>query len=176
MKLSKLITIAVAFFLLLLTFSCASSNNNSKYAKRHLPAGSNIALIIDAPESAKNIIITKFMTAGFAVKSINLTELNQNKKNVKDTPISNNTGAALKMDIYMLEAGKAEAIAEMKDKLGVNYLVVMELNDWEKTSWARVIDLRNNELIWLENYTTNYKDNVSSLTDYFIAGMTGRNK
>lgn len=171
-KQGKYIIKAVALSLALLMLSCVSSGKNSvKYAKRYLPTGSNIALVINAPETAKNMVVTTFMNAGFAVKSVNV--MDAESFTYFEAKATGKKKVTFKLDLYSLEANKAEALSGMKAKLGVNYLVIMELKDWQKTSWARVIDLQTYELIWVENFPTRYNDNIGSLTNYFITSMTG---
>ena len=77
-----------------------------------------------------------------------------------------------KLHIYDFEINKAQLLSEIKSKWDVDYLVLMDLKDWKSVSWARIINLKNYEVMWLENYPTGYKDNVETIMDHFINSMT----
>jgi hypothetical protein len=76
------------------------------------------------------------------------------------------------LHIYNYELSKAEAISDMRTKYGAQYLILMELKDWQKVSWARAIDLTNMEVIWVENYPAQYKDTLETVVDHFIVSMS----
>jgi hypothetical protein len=78
-----------------------------------------------------------------------------------------------KLSIYNYEMQKAETLGEMKDRHNVRYLVLFELNDWERVSWGRAIDLTSYELVWVENYPARYRDNLESIVDHFIDSLAG---
>ncbi|HOQ11672.1 MAG TPA: hypothetical protein PK104_04850 [Spirochaetota bacterium] len=56
----------------------------------------------------------------------------------------------------------------------MDYLILLDLKEWEKVSWARVINLRNLEVEFVENYPTAYTDNIESIVNHFIANITGK--
>jgi len=168
--------------------ACASSRKAVSYTKRNIPAAASVAIIIDSPNDLKNIILSRFLKKGFRVQAVNAADLYSMRDifDVRDLKRISYTGSdsiiasekafnnIFKLHLYNYEVHKAEMLGDMRKQWGVQYLVLLQLRDWEDTSWARVIDLGSNELIWLENYPTRYSDNLESVVDHFIAGMTGK--
>jgi len=170
--------------------AACSTKKSVKYRKKRISPQSSIAVIINYPDNLKNVVMIKFMKKGFNVKAVNASDFYsiEDVFDIKDLhKMAYNTSSAdslaamektynniYKLHIYNFEINKAKILSEMRDKWGVDYLVLLDLQDWENTSWGRLIDLRSNEILWIENYSTKYKDNIESITDYFITSMTGR--
>jgi hypothetical protein len=79
-----------------------------------------------------------------------------------------------KLHIYNFEANKAEILNELKTKWRVQYLILLDLKDWQDISWGRAINLNTYQLIWVENYPTSEIDNIETLTEHFIQSMSKR--
>jgi len=176
---------------LLVQISC-SSKKTIRSIKTPIAKKSNIAVIIDSSNNIKNVVMTKFMSNGFNVKAINVSDLYDRndifdikdfKEMAKKSPgkkennllsIEKTYENVSKLHIYNFEANKAEYLNKIRDTWKVRYLVLLDLKDWENVSWGRVIDLKNYEVIWIENYPTKYSDNIESIVDHFIKSMTKR--
>ena len=172
--------------------SCSSAKKSVKYSKKNLPSSSSIAVIVDSKNNLKNAILAKFMSKGFSVKALNASDLYQysdifdikDLKKLSYSASASEAGSLLamqksydniyKLHFYNFEINKAELLGEMKDKWGVDYLIILDLKDWENVSWGRVVDLRSYEIVWLENYPTKYSDDIDSVMDHFITSMTGK--
>lgn len=79
-----------------------------------------------------------------------------------------------KLHVYNFELSKAEYLKQIKTEWDVEYIVLLDLKNWEKVSWARVINLKNFELDFIENYPTAYNDNIETITNHFIKNITGK--
>ncbi len=187
----KNILACIAMISLIMTLSCSGTKKNIKYSKRQLPASSSVAVIIDSNNNLKNAVMAKFLTKGFSVKAINASDLYQysdvfdikDLKKLSYSASASEAGSLLamqksynniyKLHFYNFEINKAELLGEMRNKGGVDYLVLLDLKDWEKVSWGRIIDLKSYDIVWLENYPTRYSDDVDSIMDHFIKSMTG---
>lgn len=173
---------------LIIIFSSCSATKTVKYSKRKLPTRSNIAVIIDTPQNLKNVVLGKFISKNFTVKAFNASDLysidqifdiSDMKKVSHNTDVNSSIlsmektyNNIYKLHLYNFEINKAEILNEIKNKWGVQYLVVLDLKNWEEVSWGRVIDLNSYEIIWLENYPSKYSDNIETIIDHFIASMT----
>ncbi|HOO72901.1 MAG TPA: hypothetical protein PK926_14185 [Spirochaetota bacterium] len=180
-------TLIIIAAVLFASVSC-SSKKAVKYTRDTLPPKANIAVIIDVPNNLKNVVLAKFLEKGFSVKAMNASDMYSMSeifdiKDMKRLSYSSSADNSLlsmektynniyKLHIYDFEINKAQLLSEIKSKWDVDYLVLMDLKDWKSVSWARIINLKNYEVMWLENYPTGYKDNVETIMDHFINSMT----
>ncbi len=170
-----------------LLFSC-SSQRGLFYSKSKLPLGAKIAVIIDSPNNIKNATLIAFMKKGFNVKAFNasdlysmdelfdITDLKRISYDISNENLPALSGAfnnAYKLHIYNFELNKAEFLNKIKKEWRVNYLILLDLKQWESVSWARVINLRNLNLEYIENYPTKYSDNIESIVNHFIKNISG---
>lgn len=175
--------------LAVITVSC-STKKGVKFSSKPIPMISNIAVIIDCPNNVKNIILGKFMIKGFTVKAVNASDTYtlSDIYDIKDFKRASNIvqddnslmslektyNNIFKLHLYNYELNKAEMLTEIRNKWDVQYLIILDLKDWQKVSWGRAIDLKTFEIVWIENYPTGYKDNLETIIDYFINSMTAR--
>ncbi len=183
--------IIVFIFSCAFIFSSCASKRPVMYSKIKMSSNSSIAVIIDCPNNAKNVVLTEFMKKRFKVKAINASDLYTlsdvydikdfkkvaNKSSLRDIEalmsMEKTYDNLYKLHVYNFEVNKAEILKEMRDKWDVNYLIILDLKDWEKVSWGRAIDLNTYELVWIENYPTKYNDNVETIVSHFISSITG---
>ncbi len=186
LKSSRFIILCVAV-LAVLDISCAS-RRAVRYNLYPLQPASSIAVIVDSPNGIKNVVLAQFMKSGFRVKAFNAGDfytLNDvyDLKDFKRISYYSGSDTSLismeksfnniyKLHVYNFELNKAETLDEIRTKFNVNYLVLLDLKDWEQVSWGRAIDLRSQELIWIENYPTKYGDTVETVVNHFIDSMT----
>ncbi len=188
-KRARILTIC-ALALLTAAGACAQKKM-VKFSKQKVAPGSNVVIIIDCPTNIQNVVLAKFMAKDYRVKAFNASDLytmkdvfdiRDFKKLARKSPLGKddlliNAQKAhdnlYKLSIYNYEMQKAETLGEMKDKHNVRYLILLELNDWERVSWGRAIDLASYELVWVENYPTRYRDNLESIVDHFIDSLAG---
>jgi hypothetical protein len=159
--------------------------------KVYVTPGSRIIVIVNHSNNIKNVIMAQFMNKNFSVKAFNASDLytiddiydiKDFKKVAYMQPLKNDEMISFekaveniyKLHIYNYELQKAEALTDMRTKYGAQFLVLMELKDWQKVSWARAIDLTNMEVVWVENYPAQYKDTLESIIDHFIVSMSGQ--
>jgi len=177
---------------LIFALSCSSTKKAVKFNKKGIQANSSIAVVIDSKSNLKNVVLVKFLAKGFNVKAFNATDMYQMSdiydiKDLKKLSYSSTADEAssllsmqksysnlYKLHFYNYEISKAELLTEIKGKWGVDYLVVLDLKDWEEVSWGRVIDLRTYDIVWLENYPNQYGDNIETIMDHFIESMIGK--
>ncbi|MDR3237965.1 MAG: hypothetical protein LBT84_05630 [Spirochaetia bacterium] len=143
--------------------SCGDGKN-IRHSQKNLPRKAGIAIIVNASEKEREDIQNKFILAGFSVKAIG--DLNQNK----GAQPKNLHSDTFKIDTYNLEINKAAALHDIRNKLGANYLVIIKLQK-RGMSWGRIIDLRTDELIWIENYAVQIGDDENSIINHFISAM-----
>ncbi len=175
--------LSASFFL-----SC-STQKGLMYSSSTVPAGSRIAVIIDSPNNIKNAVLVSFMKKGFRVKAFNSSDLYTQREifDISDLKrisyeIDNDSLPTLektyenayKLHIYNFELNKAEYLNKIRTQWDVEYLILLDLKDWESVSWARVINLRTLDLNFIENYPTKYSDNLESIVNHFIASISGR--
>jgi hypothetical protein len=188
-KRARILTVC-ALALALAAAGCAHKKS-VKFSKQKVAPGSNVVIIIDCPTNIQNVVLAKFMARDYRVKAFNASDLYtmkevfdvrdfkklaQNSSLGKDDLLINAQKAhdnLYKLSVYNYEMQKAETLGEMKDKHNVRYLILLELNDWERVSWGRAIDLAGYELVWVENYPTRYRDNLESIIDHFIESLAG---
>jgi hypothetical protein len=167
--------------------SCAGKS--VKYLSRPIPLNSGVAVIIDAPQKIKNAVFATFLSRGLSVKAVNASDfysLNDvfDIRDFKKVSYVGQDSSFLslektynnlyKMHYYNFEVNKAEILADMRNKWNVQYLVLLELKPFPHTSWGRAIDLKTNDIVWIENYHTSGGDNVEAIVDRFINSMTGK--
>lgn len=162
-----------------------------RYSKQKIAPGAGVVIVVDCPTNIQNVVLAKFMAKDFRVKAFNASDvyamrdvydIRDFKKIASESSLEE--GGSLftaqkahdnlyKLTIYNYEMQKAETLGEMKDRYNVRYLILLELNDWERVSWGRAIDLASYELVWVENYPTRYRDNLESIIDHFIDSLSG---
>lgn len=193
-KMKKICVITSA---LLLIISCKTAMKDSSYLQKPIPSGSNVGIIIDAPNSLKNVVIAKFMSKGYNVKAINASDIytlsnhfdvNDFKKiayrdsfpvlrqeeNLPATDAQKVYDSIFKLHVYNYELSKADTLRQIREKWDVKYLLILEMANWEKYSWGRAIDLSSLDVMWVDNRSTRYNDSVESLTDHVIASISGK--
>jgi hypothetical protein len=180
--------IAIAALLILALSPLLSCTKNLRYATRTVPRGAGVAIIIDAKNKVKNVVLARFMASGYTVKAINASDFYSMNEvfDIRDFKKMSYIGQdnflslektfnnLYKMHFYNFEVNKAEILADMKNKWNVQYLIILSIKDWQGTSWGRAIDLRTNEIIWIENKRTGLADNIEKIVNHFIKSMGGR--
>lgn len=181
------------FFLLALILifqvSC-STKKTVKYSASPIPKSANLAIIIDSSNNIKNVVLAKFLSKGFKVKAINASDLYTlsdifDIKDLKRLALSGDAADSLismektysniyKLHIYNFEINKAALLNEIKSKLNVQYIILLDIKDWEEVSWGRAINLGNYEITWLENYPAAFNDTIDTVLDHFIDSMAGK--
>ncbi|HPB80680.1 MAG TPA: hypothetical protein PK200_01450 [Spirochaetota bacterium] len=192
MKLIRYISVALVFNGVFVMLSC-SSKQPVRVLRQKVAAGSGVAVLVDGPNNIKNVVLSRFMGSNFKVVAFNAADLYAMKdvfdirdfKKVSHTVAREGDGRSLasmertfdnvyKLHVYNFEINKAETLREIRRNWNVNYLVLLELKDWEEVSWGRAINLDTFELIWVENYPARYNDDPVTIVDHFIRSMTGR--
>lgn len=184
---NKICAILVLAFTI--AFASCSAKKGVLHSNARIPASSKIGVIIDSPNNLKNVILVAFMKKGYQVKAVNASDL-YTFKDVYDVSdlkklsydISGDTVPTVektyenmyKLHVYNFELNKAQFLKQIRDEWDVEYLVVLDYKDWEKVSWARVINLRTFEIDFIENYPTGYTDNIETITNHFITGISGK--
>ena len=184
----KHLIVAVNLVLILAVAGC-STKKALKYTGKQVPRNASIAIIVDSPENLKNAVLVRFLSRGFNVKAVNASDFYSMEAvfDIEDMKRLSYNGDAersivamertvnnvYKLHVYNFELNKAEILAELRTKWDVQYLVLLELNDWEETSWIRVIDLKTYEIIAIENYPTSYNDTIETIVGHFIDTMAG---
>ncbi|HQO39729.1 MAG TPA: hypothetical protein PK986_04595 [Spirochaetota bacterium] len=179
--------------ILIIAFSIAFASCSAKKGVLHsnakIPVSSKIGIIVDSPNNLKNVVLALFMKKGYQVTAINASDL-YTFKDVYDIAdmkklsydIAGDTVPTVektyenmyKLHIYNFELNKAQFLRQIRDEWNVEYLIILDYKDWEKVSWARVINLRTFEIDFIENYPTGYTDNIETITNHFIKGISGR--
>jgi hypothetical protein len=181
----------ICILICLFSFFSCSTKRSIKFSRAYISTNSNLAVIIDCPNNAKNVVLAEFMKKKFKIKAINASDLYtlndvfdikdfksvSYKSSLKDVSalmaMEKTYDNLYKLHVYNFEINKAEILKEMKNKWDVNYLIILDLKDWRNVSWGRAIDLNSYELVWIENYPTKYSDNVESIVNHFINSITG---
>jgi hypothetical protein len=171
---------------LLITTSCGGTAGPVKYLARPVPVNSGVAIIVDAPNKVKNVIMARFLQKGFTVKAINASDfysindvfdirdfkkvsyIGQDENFLSLEKTYNNL---YKMHYYNYEVNKAEVLAEMRNKWNVQYLILIDVKG-AGGGWGRAIDLRSNDIVWIENFGA--AGGTESLVDRMIDSMTGK--
>lgn len=159
-----------------------------KYLARPIPANSGVAVIIDAPNTLKNVIMARFLARGFNVKAINASDfysmndifdIRDFKKvsyigqNENFLSLEKTYNSLYKMHFYNYEVNKAEVLADMRNRWNVQYLILLDMKDLIGC-WGRAIDLRTNDIVWIENRASSAGMSPEKLADSFIDSMTGK--
>lgn len=182
----------IKFFIITLvviySVSC-SSKKGLVYTANKIPSNAKIAVVIDYPNSLKNVVLVSFLKEGFKVKAFNASDLynmkdvydisdlkkisyNLNEQNV--STVEKTYDNIYKLHVYNFELNKAEFLKQIRNEWDVEYLLIIELKEWEKISWARVINLRTFEIDFVENYPTDYNDTIETIISHFISNITGK--
>ena len=183
---SKIFSIILASVILL---SSCSYKKGLLYSTSKLSTNSKIGVIIDSENNLKNAVLITFLKHGFKVKAVNASDLytlkdvydisdmkklSYNLADVEVSTVQKTYDNIYKLHIYNFELSKAEYLKQIRNDWDVEYLVLMDMKDWEKVSWVRVINLRTFEIDFIENYPTSYNDNIQSITEHFIKNITGK--
>lgn len=179
----------VIFFLTSIFIISCSSKKGLIYSSGKLSSNSKIAVIIDSPNNIKNAVMISFLKQGFKVKAVNSSDL-YTMKDVYDISdfkkisyrISDENASTVqkaydniyKLHIYNFELSKADYLKQIRTEWDVDYLILMDLKEWEKVSWVRVINLKTYEIDFIENYPTSYNDNIETITEHFIKNISGK--
>ncbi len=180
--------VILALSLSLALVSC-SAKKGLLYSKNKISPNAKIAVIIDSPNNIKNVVLVTFLKKGFNVKAFNaadlytmkdvydISDLKKISYNITDDNVSTvekTYDNIYKLHVYNFELSKAEFLKQIKTEWDVEYIVLLDLKEWEKVSWARVINLKTFEIDFIENYPTGYTDNIETITEHFIASITGK--
>jgi hypothetical protein len=181
------IILTIVICAIMATTSCL--RKSVKYLSRPIPPNTGVAVIINAPQNIKNVVMAQFLARGFSVKGVNAADfysLNdifdiRDFKKVSYVGQDNNFlslektyNNLYKMHYYNFEVNKAEVLADMRNKWNVQYLILLDLQPFPQTSWGRAIDLKTNDIIWIENHPTTGADTIEKIVDRFIDSMVGR--
>lgn len=183
-KKSAIVTLVIS-----IAFLSCSAKKGILHSNAKIPASSKIGVIIDSPNNLKNVVLAAFMKKGYQVKAVNASDL-YTMKDVYDISdmkklsydIAGDTVPTVektyenmyKLHVYNFELNKASFLKQIRDEWDVEYLVLLDYKEWEKVSWARVINLKTLEIDFIENYPTGYTDNIETITNHFITGISGR--
>lgn len=192
----KKFLVAALFFSMLAAAGGCSSKKSVKFVRQGMPKGSSIGVIVDSQNNVKNVILSRFLEKGFKVKAVNASDLytlNDHFSIADFTRLAYESGESpfgqdqeslstvqksydniYKLHVYSYEANKAEILSEMRSKWGLRYIVILDLKDWESTSWMRVIDLESYDIVAIENYPTRYSDGIESVIDHFIETVSAQ--
>jgi len=184
----KIIKFFISILILSVVVSC-STKKAVQFRKNSILPGNPVGIIIDANNNLKNVVLVKFLQRGYNVKAVNASDFYSMNDifDIKDLKRLSFNGKAdksivsmektynniFKLHEYNFEVNKAELLNELKDKWGIQYLILLDLKKWQKVSWGRAIDLRNNQIIWVENYPTKFTDNLETIVNHFIDSMSG---
>lgn len=183
--LTRLVLLALV---VIYTASC-STKKGLVYTASKIPSNAKIAVVLDYPNNLKNVVLVSFLQQGFKVKAFNASDLytmkdvydisdlkklsyNLDEQNV--STVEKTYDNIYKLHIYNFELNKAEFLKQIRNEWDVDYLLLIELKEWEKVSWARVINLRTLEIEFVENYPTGYNDTIETIISHFIANITGK--
>jgi hypothetical protein len=180
------ISLSILFALMVVITGC--TKKTVRYLDKPIRARSSLAIIVNTKhKQVENLILTKFMKAGYGVKAMNHSDLYTKDgiydiRDFKKISYRNPSGNAIKsmektveniykLHIYNFELNKAETLQEIRKAYNVDYLLLLDLKDWGRVSWGRAIDLRTLEIVWVENIRTKMTDNVESLIDHILISI-----
>lgn len=191
MKTVRHAAFAILLVSIVIAASCVTKQSVIGLRQRVVP-GSSVAVIVDHPNNIKNLVIARFINKSYQVTAFNASDIYEMKDvfDIKDfKKVSYNVGvkdddkslmsmersfdSIYKLHVYNFELSKAETLAKIRQKWNVNYLILMDLRDWEDVCWGRAINLETFEVVWVENYPTRYGDNPERIVDHFISSMSG---
>jgi len=182
-----IVIVIISLFLV----SC-SSKKGLIHSSSKLSPNSKIGVVIDAPNNIKNAVLITFMKQGLRVKAFNasdlyalsdvydIADLKKLSYNIADENVSTLStfektyDNIYKLHVFNFELNKAETLQQIRNSWDVDYLIVLDLKDWEHVSWARVVNLRTLDIEFIENYPTKYNDNVETIITHFAKNITGR--
>ena len=182
----------IAIVIISLFLVSCSSKKGLIHSSSKLSPNSKIGVVIDAPNNLKNAALITFMKQGFRVKAFNasdlytlsdvydIADLKKLSYNIADETVSTVStfektyDNIYKLHVYNFELNKAETLQQIRSAWDVDYLIVLDLKDWEHVSWARVVNLRTLDIEYIENYPTKYNDNVETIIAHFAKNITGR--
>lgn len=167
------------------------SYQGAYHIKQAISEGSKVAVLIEGNNEMKNAVFLEFMNAGYDVKAVNAADFYTTDdvydiKTLKTKTLSTDADdedaakrdAAFadkafnniyKLHLYNFENFKAEALDDMRKNWGSDYLILLSMTRWDEGySWARAIDLRNKNLIYVHNYTTGKSDTYQTITRNMI--------
>jgi hypothetical protein len=173
-------------------FISCSTKKGLIHTSAKLAPNSKVGVVIDSPNNLKNAVLATFMKQGLRVKAFNASDL-YTLKDIYDISdmkkLSYNTAEETvatvstyektydniyKLHVYNFELDKASTLQRIRTDWDVDFLIVLDLKDWEHVSWARVINLRTLDIEYIENYPTKYNDNVETIVAHFAKNITGR--
>lgn len=158
-----------------------------RFLARPIPVNAGIAIIIDAPNKVKNVVMARFLEKGFDVKAINASDFYSMNDvfDIRDfkkvsyigqdgdfLSLEKTYNSLYKMHFYNYEINKLEMFGEMRNKWNIQYLVLLSLHD-RGGAWGRAIDLRTNDIVWIDNRGISFGAGTG-LIDSFIDSMTGK--
>ncbi len=175
--------------------SCKSSEDYY-YLKKPIEAKSKIAVFIKGDNQVKNAVFIEFMQAGYEVKAVNASDFYTTKDvfdikdfqrvayiaNIKANSTQNTATLfdkmfdnVYKLHIYNFENSKAEIIRTMQKEWGVDYIILLSMEGWDKGySWARAIDLTTMDLVYVHNYPAQKSDSYQSIIRKMIQTIQGQ--
>ncbi len=184
----NVILIAIISFVML---SC-STKKGLIHTSAKLPSQAKVGIVIDSPNNLKNVVLVTFMKEGFRVKAFNASDL-YSMKDIFDIADMKKLSYELKeenaatvstfektydniykLHIYNFELNKASTLQQIRNDWDVDFLIVLDLKDWEKVSWARVVNLRTLDIEFIENYPTRYNDNIETIITHFAKNIISR--
>jgi hypothetical protein len=173
-------------------FISCSTKKGLIHTSSKLAPNSKVGIVIDSPNNLKNAVLATFMKQGMRVKAFNASDLytfkdiydiSDMKKlsyNAADETITTVStyektyDNIYKLHVYNFELDKASTLQKIRSDWDVDFLILLDLKDWEHVSWARVINLRTLDIEFIENYPTKYNDNIETITAHFAKNITGR--
>jgi len=185
----KHITKINSIILAIILLSSCSYKKGLIYSSTKISSNSKIGVIIDSENNLKNAVLITFLKHGFKVKAVNssdlytmkdvydisdMKKLSYNLADVEVSTVQKTYDNIYKLHIYNFELNKAEYLKQIRSEWDVEYLVLLDLKEWEKVSWVRVINLKTFEIDFIENYPTAYNDNIQTITEHFIKNITGK--
>ena len=106
-----------------------------------------------------------FTLSGYSVKAVSVFK-------DKGTYDSKRPVGLFRLDVYNSEIAKSANLQDVRSDLKNDYLVILDLGV-SKMNWARAIDLRVNETIFISNYKSGLGEGIEPVISYFISSMMG---
>lgn len=174
-----------------LMISC-SAKKGMIHTSAKLPSNAKVGVVIDSPNNLKNAVLVTFLKQGLRVKAFNASDLYTIKDvydiadlkklsyNIADENVATVStfektyDNIYKLHVYNFELNKASTLQQIRSDWDVDFLIVLDLKDWESISWARVINLRTLDIEFVENYPTKYNDNVETIVAHFAKNIINR--
>ena len=184
----SIVLIAIISFFIL---SC-STKKGMIHTSAKLPSMAKVGVVIDSPNNLKNVALVTFMKEGLRVKAFNASDLYSMKdifdiadmkkisykikdKNAATVSTFEKTYENIyKLHVYNFELDKASALQQLRNNWDVDFLIVLDLKNWEHVSWARVINLRTLDIEFIENYPAKYNDNIETIVTHFAKNIISK--